>query len=223
MVFAPASHARQAGGCASSTRAVTRSSPQPCQGHLFYRRVRSERGRIELSKAQVFARGQYPVLGRFNLATPDANAPDAKVRVHGMGLRITTPDGQEWRSAMIDPPVFAVSTPQGFYELLLASKSKDANAMKTFHCGASGVRGVRRLGQERAVDRQLRGRSVQQPQQLHLRGQGRRGARSALVAAAGGASRSPSHRMISPSAALTTSNRKSRSASPARRNAGQWW
>jgi catalase len=86
----------------------------------------------ELSKAQVFARGQYPVLGRFNLATADANAPDATVRVHGLGMRIATPDGQEWRSAMIDPPIFAVSTPQGFYELLLASKSKDANAMKNF-------------------------------------------------------------------------------------------
>jgi catalase len=86
----------------------------------------------ELSNAQVFARGQYPVLGRFNLATADANAPDATVRVHGLGIRIATPDGQEWRSALIDPPVFAVSTPQGFYELLLASKSKDANAMKNF-------------------------------------------------------------------------------------------
>jgi catalase len=86
----------------------------------------------ELSKAQVFARGQYLVLGRFNLATADANAPDATVRAHGLGIRIATPDGQEWRSAMIDPPVFAVSTPQGFYELLLASKSKDANAMKNF-------------------------------------------------------------------------------------------
>src|SRR5271169_5613912 len=85
-----------------------------------------------LSKAQVFARGQYPVLGRFNLATADANAPDATVRVHGLGLRIATPDGQEWRSAMIDPPIFPVSTPQGFYELLLAAKSKDANAMKNF-------------------------------------------------------------------------------------------
>ncbi len=29
----------------------------------------------ELSTAQVFARGQYPVLGRFNLATANANAP----------------------------------------------------------------------------------------------------------------------------------------------------
>jgi catalase len=86
----------------------------------------------ELSRAQVFARGQYPVLGRFNLGTADANAPDATVRVRGLGIRISTPDGQEWRSAMIDPPFFPVATPQAFYELLLASASKDPNAMKTF-------------------------------------------------------------------------------------------
>ena len=85
-----------------------------------------------LSRAQVFTRGQYPVLGRFNLGTADPNAPDATVRVRGMGLRIATPDGQEWRSAMIDPPFFPVSTPQAFYELLLASASKDPNAMQTF-------------------------------------------------------------------------------------------
>jgi catalase len=85
-----------------------------------------------LSKAQVFAPGQYPALGRFNLATADANAPDATVRVRGMGLRIATPDGQEWRSAMVDPPIFPVSTPRAFYELLLASASKDPNAMKIF-------------------------------------------------------------------------------------------
>ena len=57
-----------------------------------------------LSQAQVFTRGQYPALGRFNLATPDPNAPDATVRVRGLGLRISTPDGQEWRTAMIDAP-----------------------------------------------------------------------------------------------------------------------
>jgi catalase len=85
-----------------------------------------------LSQAQVFARGQYPVLGRFNLGTPDPNAPDATVRVRGMGLQIATPDGQEWRSAMINPPIFAVSTPPAFYELLLASASNDPDAMKTF-------------------------------------------------------------------------------------------
>jgi catalase len=67
------------------------------------------------------------VLGRFNLGTADANAPDATVRVRGLGIQISTPDGQEWRSAMINPPVFAVSTPQAFYELLRASGSKDPN------------------------------------------------------------------------------------------------
>jgi catalase len=58
-----------------------------------------------LSKATVFERGQYPVLGRFNLGTADPNAPDAMVRVRGVGGQITTPDGQQWRSAMIDAPL----------------------------------------------------------------------------------------------------------------------
>jgi catalase len=86
----------------------------------------------ELSIARVFVRGQYPVIGRFNLGTADANAPDATVRVRGLGISISTPDGQEWRSAMIDPPMFPVATPQDFYELLRASGSKDPNAIKTF-------------------------------------------------------------------------------------------
>ena len=43
-----------------------------------------------LSYARVFTRGQYPALGRFNLATADPNAPDATVRVRGMGLQIST-------------------------------------------------------------------------------------------------------------------------------------
>jgi len=86
----------------------------------------------ELSKALAFASGQYPVVGRFNLGTADPDAADATVRVRGLGLQITTPDGQVWRSAMIDPPFFPVSTPQAFYQLLLASGSKDPDAMKKF-------------------------------------------------------------------------------------------
>jgi catalase len=85
-----------------------------------------------LSKAPVFVRGRYPVLGRFNLATADPNAADAMVRVRGLGISITTPDGQEWRSAMIDAPIFPVATPQAFYDLLTASGSKDPDAMKKF-------------------------------------------------------------------------------------------
>jgi catalase len=85
-----------------------------------------------LSSAQVFTRGQYPALGRFNLGTPNPDAADATARVRGMGLRIATPDGQEWRTAMIDPPFFAVSTPRAFYAMLRATGSKDPNAMKAF-------------------------------------------------------------------------------------------
>jgi len=86
----------------------------------------------ELSRARVFTRGSYPVLGRFNLATTDPNAADATVRVRGFGIRFTTPDGQQWRSAMIDAPFFPVATPQVFYAMLQASGSKDPNAMKVF-------------------------------------------------------------------------------------------
>lgn len=86
-----------------------------------------------LSKAQVFATGTYPVTGRFNLAVPDPQAKDASARVRGLSLRIQTPDGQEWRTAMIDVPFFPVATPQAFYELQLASARKDdPEAMKKF-------------------------------------------------------------------------------------------
>jgi catalase len=85
-----------------------------------------------LSTARVFASGQYPVVGRFNLGVPDPNASDATARVRGVGMLISTPDGQQWRSAMIDLPFFPVSTPQAFYGFLLASKSKDPQAMAEF-------------------------------------------------------------------------------------------
>jgi catalase len=86
-----------------------------------------------LSKARVFQKGSYPVIGRFNLGTADAMAADGTVRVRGIGVQIEPPDGQEWRMAMIDLPFFPVSTPQAFYELLVASAKKDdPDAMKTF-------------------------------------------------------------------------------------------
>jgi catalase len=91
-----------------------------------------------LSKAPVFVRGQYPVVGRFNLATADPNAADAMVRVRGLGIRITSPDGQEWRGALIDAPIFPVSTPKDFYDLQTASRSKDPDAMKNFIAGHPG-------------------------------------------------------------------------------------
>jgi len=86
----------------------------------------------ELSRAQAFKAGQYPVLGRFNLGTPNPQAPDGTVRVRGMGLQIATPNGEVWRTAMINAPVFPVATPEAFYQLLHAAGSKDPEAMKSF-------------------------------------------------------------------------------------------
>jgi catalase len=76
----------------------------------------------EVCKAEVFANGTVPVIGRFSLSggLPDqADKPDT---VRGLGLAFSLRNGQQWRTAMINTPVFADSTPQGFYERLLATK-----------------------------------------------------------------------------------------------------
>ncbi len=86
-----------------------------------------------LSSAQVMAKGSYPVVGRFNLATPNPGTPDGDVRVRGFSAEIEPAEEQQWRMATITPPFFPVSTPQAFYELLVASGNKgDPNAMTDF-------------------------------------------------------------------------------------------
>ncbi len=75
-----------------------------------------------LCRAAVFRPGSVPVLGRFSLSggLPDqADKPDT---VRGLGLLFQCPEGQQWRTAMINIPVFPDSTPQGFSERLLASR-----------------------------------------------------------------------------------------------------
>jgi catalase len=86
----------------------------------------------ELSTAQVFTKGAYPVVGRFNLATANPAAVDGEARVRGLGVQITTPDRQQWRMAMITAPFFPVATPAAFYELLRASTNKDPDAIANF-------------------------------------------------------------------------------------------
>jgi catalase len=75
-----------------------------------------------ICRAAVFQQGTVPLVGRFSLGggLPDqADKPDT---VRGLGLLFQGPNGQQWRTAMINLPVFTDSTPQGFYERLLASK-----------------------------------------------------------------------------------------------------
>lgn len=103
------------------------------KGLCFTGRFASNGAGASLSKAKVLAEGETPVVGRFNLGTPNPGTPDGDVRVRGFSVDFKPADGQEWRMAAITPPFFPVSTPQAFYELLVASgKPDNPNAMKDF-------------------------------------------------------------------------------------------
>jgi len=75
-----------------------------------------------LSKAVVFKAGRVPVIGRFSLGGGDPYVADGPDSVRGFGVLFKLPDGEEWRSAMINAPVFLFNTPQGFYDRLLAGQ-----------------------------------------------------------------------------------------------------
>jgi Catalase len=62
------------------------------------------------------------VIGRFSLGGGQPYAADKPDAVRGLGLEFSPPDGELWRTAMINLPVFPVRTPEAFYEQLLASK-----------------------------------------------------------------------------------------------------
>jgi catalase len=75
-----------------------------------------------LSKAVVFRPGRVPVIGRFSFGGGDPNVADAPNMVRGLGLLFRLPDGEEWRTAMVNLPVFPFQTPQDFYDNLVASQ-----------------------------------------------------------------------------------------------------
>jgi catalase len=81
---------------------------------------------LRLSKAVVFQPGRVPVLGRFSLGGGQPEAADTPAAVRGLGLQFSLPDGELWRTAMINLPVFPVRTPEAFYEQLIASKPDPA-------------------------------------------------------------------------------------------------
>src|SRR6202795_2809309 len=77
---------------------------------------------VRLSKAVIFQRGRLSVIGRFSLSGGQPYAADMPETVRGLGLEFSLPDGELWRTAMVNLPVFPVRTPEAFYENLLASK-----------------------------------------------------------------------------------------------------
>ncbi len=93
------------------------------------------------SKADVFRPGRVSVIGRFSLPGGNPYVADTPASVRGLGLAFRPQNGEEWRTAMIDLPVFVVNTPQAFYDQLLASKpdpatgKPDPEKMKAFLAG----------------------------------------------------------------------------------------
>jgi catalase len=76
---------------------------------------------VRLSRALVFRPGRAPVIGRFSLGGGQPYAADTPEAVRGLGLQFSLPDGELWRTAMIHLPVFPFSSPEAFYEQMLAS------------------------------------------------------------------------------------------------------
>ena len=82
----------------------------------------------ELSKAAVFARDRTPVIGRFSLSGGHPGMADAPGAARSLGLAFAFPEATQWRTAMLNLPVFPDNSPQGFYDRLLASKVDPATA-----------------------------------------------------------------------------------------------
>lgn len=82
-----------------------------------------------LSKAVVFRTARVPVVGRFSLSGGNPYVGDTPDAIRGLGLLFRLRDGEEWRTAMINRPVFPFDTPQAFYDNLIASQP-DPNTHK---------------------------------------------------------------------------------------------
>ena len=78
------------------------------------------------SVAGIFASGRTPVVGRFAVPVGNPYAPDSSAPIRSMAMRFALANGQQWRTGMNSMPVFPVSTPQAFYELLQAQQPDPA-------------------------------------------------------------------------------------------------
>jgi catalase len=79
-----------------------------------------------LSKASVFRAGRVEVAGRFSLAGGNPEFSDRPDMVRGLGLAFYLPGNEQWRTAMVNLPVFIVNTPQAFYDRMVASEPDPA-------------------------------------------------------------------------------------------------
>jgi len=81
---------------------------------------------LRLSTAQVFEPGRVPVFGRFSLPGGRPAKADGPDVARSMALHFALPNGEVWRAAMNDTPVFPVRDAEGFHDNLVALKHDPA-------------------------------------------------------------------------------------------------
>lgn len=74
---------------------------------------------VSISKAGVFQSERVPIIGRFSLGGGMPYVADAATTVRGLGIRFQPDHGEEWRTSMINLPVFPFRTPQAFNDQLV--------------------------------------------------------------------------------------------------------
>jgi catalase len=74
-----------------------------------------------LSKARLFARTDSPMIGRFSTGGGQPFAPDGRLAFRSLALSLTQPNGEQWRMALDDTPMFPVATPQAFLDFQRAT------------------------------------------------------------------------------------------------------
>lgn len=74
-----------------------------------------------LSKAEVFRPGRVPIVGRFALAGGQPFQADTSHTVRSLAILFKQPDGEEWRTGMINIPIFLSNTPEAFHDFMLVS------------------------------------------------------------------------------------------------------
>ena len=79
-----------------------------------------------ISRARVFVPGRVSILGRFALAGGQPYAADTPQTIRSLAILFKLPDGEEWRTAMVNIPIFVVNTPKEFAEFLVASSPDPA-------------------------------------------------------------------------------------------------
>jgi catalase len=74
-----------------------------------------------LSKAGIFARSDSPVIGRFSTGGGQPYAPDGRLAFRSLALSVAQANGEQWRMALDDTPMFLVATPQAFVDFQRAT------------------------------------------------------------------------------------------------------